>query len=181
MIYTGSYKNCLKGHLVSISGDRGKSVNFQGACFSVLAPKLSFWKIWHDNIGKIPDEINNRYYIEEYYKQVLKQLDPNEIVKYFIDGTIFLCYEDNLEFCHRHIVAYWLEKTLGINVPEIKVDETGNITILNRPTWIKEVLDEVMFKQIVKKDSQEIDKRLVKKINYYDSNLEFFKKCTERK
>lgn len=41
MIYTGSYKNCLKGHLVSISGDRGKSVNFQGACFSALAPKLS--------------------------------------------------------------------------------------------------------------------------------------------
>lgn len=181
MIYTGSYKNCLKGHLVSISGDRGKSVGFQGACFSALAPKLSFWKIWHDNIGEIPDEINNRYYIEEYYKQVLKQLDPKEMINFFIDGTIFLCYEDNNEFCHRHIVAYWLERTLGINVPEIKVDEIGNIIILNRPTWIKEVLDEVMFKQIVKKDSQKTDKQLVKKINYYDPNLDFFKKCTERK
>ena len=74
-----------------------------------------------------------------------------------------------------------VRKNLGINVPEIKVDEIGNIIILNRPTWIKEVLDEVMFKQIVKKDSQKTDKQLVKKINYYDPNLEFFKKCTERK
>ena len=98
-----------------------------------------------------------------------------------MDGTILLCYEDNLEFCHRHIVAYWLEKTLNISVPEIKIDQTGKIIILNRPAWIKEVLDEVMFEQIVKKDSQETDKQLVKKLNYYDHNLEFFKKCTERK
>ena len=182
MIYTGSYKNCLKGHLVSISGDRGKCVNFLGACFSALAPKLSFWKIWHDNIGKVPDEINNNYYIEEYYEQVLKQLDPNEIIRYFIDGTTLLCYEDNLEFCHRHIVAYWLEKTLGINVPEVKVDKTGNITILDRPIWIGEFLDEVMHRQIAKKDLQEnAAKQLVKKPNYYDPNLEFFRKCIERK
>ena len=44
MIYTGGYKNCLKCNLVSISGDRGKSVNYLGACFPTLAPKLSFLK-----------------------------------------------------------------------------------------------------------------------------------------
>ncbi len=178
MIYTGSYKNCLKGNLISISGDRGKSVGFQGACFSALAPKLSFWKIWHDNIGKISNNINNYYYIEQYYQQVLKKLDPNEIIDFFIDGTIFLCYEDNLEFCHRHIVAYWLEKTLNINVPEVKVDEVGNIIVLNRPSWIKQILDDV----IAKDKSQEVPvKQLIKVPNHYDPNLEFFKKCTERK
>ena len=130
MIYTGSYKNCLKGHLLSISGDRGKSVNFKGACFSALAPKLSFWQIWRNNIGKVADEENNRYYIKEYYEQVLKQLDANEIIKYFMDGTILLCYEDNLEFCHRHIVAYWLEKTLNISVPAFATLQIGDTSHL---------------------------------------------------
>ena len=174
MIYTGSYKNCLKGNLISISGDRGKSVNYLGACFSALAPKLSFWKEWHNNIGKVPEDENNRYYIEQFYKQVLKPIDPNEIVKILIDNAILLCYEDSMEFCHRHIVAYWLEKKLGIEVPEVKVDELGNITILERPIWIGEVLDE-----IISKEALESDKKLIK--TYYDSNLDFFKKCIERR
>lgn len=56
MIYTGSYNNCLKGKKVSISGDRGKNVEYQGLCFPPLAPKLSFWKVWHNNIGKISEQ-----------------------------------------------------------------------------------------------------------------------------
>ena len=174
MIYTGGYKNCLKCNLVSISGDRGKSVNYLGACFPTLAPKLSFLKEWHNNIGKIPEDENNRYYIEQFYKQVLKPLDSNEIVKILIDNTILLCYEDNMEFCHRHIVAYWLEKNLGIEVPEVKVDEFGNITILERPIWIGEILD-----VIISKEALESDKKLIK--THYESNLDFFRKCTERK
>ena len=58
----------------------------------------------------------------------------------------------------------------------------GNITILDRPTWIKEVLDEIILNDDLKtvaKDSQE--KQLVKKLSYCDYNLDFFKKCTERK
>lgn len=43
------------GNLISISGDRGKSVGFEGKTMSQLAPKLSFWKVWHNNIGKIPE------------------------------------------------------------------------------------------------------------------------------
>ena len=31
------------------------------------------------------------------------------------------CYEDNMEFCHRHIVAAWLELSLGIEINEIVV------------------------------------------------------------
>ena len=182
MIYTGNYKNCLKGHLVSISGDRGKSAGFNGPSFSPLAPKLSFWKAWYNSIGRIPDDINNYHYIRQYYEQVLKHLDPNDIINYFIDETILLNYEYNTELCHRHIVAYWLERNLGIKVEEVKVDEMGNIIILDRPIWIKEVLDEIILNDDLKtvaKDSQE--KQLVKKLSYCDYNLDFFKKCTERK
>ena len=155
MIYTSSYNNCLKGNKVSISGDRGKNVGYQGICFPPLAPKLSFWKEWHNNIGKISEEENNYFYIKNYYNLVLKALDAKEIFKLFNNETIFLCYEENNQFCHRHIVAYWLEKELGINVLEIKTDEFGNITILERPKWIKEMLDNVIKEQ---------EKKFVKKI-----------------
>ena len=49
-----------------------------------------------------------------------------------------------LEFCHRHIIAYWIELELGISVPEVEVDEYGNMTILDRPIWVKEMLEKVI-------------------------------------
>jgi len=80
-IFTGNYGECKIGNLISISGDRGKSVGFTGKSIPQLAPKRKFWEIWHNNIGKIPEEQNNRYYIEEYYKQVLSQIDIEEVLK----------------------------------------------------------------------------------------------------
>ena len=41
---------------ISISGDRGRSVDFIGKSLIQLAPKKEFWRIWKDNIGKIPEE-----------------------------------------------------------------------------------------------------------------------------
>lgn len=150
MIYTGNYKNCLQGNLISISGDRGKKASYTGTCFPSLAPKLSFWKIWHDNIGKISDEENNYFYIKEYYEQVLKKLDASYIYE-ILDGSILLCYEGNLDFCHRHIVAFWLEKELQIDVPEIKL-VANKMEIINRPQWIQDVLYDLMDeKKYIKK------------------------------
>ena len=53
IILTGNYDNCKIGNTISISGDRGKSVGYTGNSFTRLAPKLSFYKVWHDNIDKI--------------------------------------------------------------------------------------------------------------------------------
>lgn len=146
MIFTCSHKNynsfCLK--TFAISGNRGKDANYGGKCFPKLAPKLSFWKAWYNNIGIIPEDENNKYYIEQYYIQVLSKLSPEEIYKE-LDYSILLCYEDNMEFCHRHIVAAWFEILLDIEIPEIKINGTS-ITILKRPDYIKEYLEEVMKK-----------------------------------
>lgn len=159
MLYTGSYKNCLKGKKISISGDRGRSIGYKGDSFPVLAPKLSFWREWKENKEKISEEKNNYFYIKNYYEQVLKDLNPKDILDIFNNDTIFLCYEDNMEFCHRHIVAYWIELELGISVPEVEVDNFGTITIIDRPTWIKDVLGKVM-----EEDRKHQIKTLVKKI-----------------
>ena len=144
MIRTGNYKNFAgTGYYVySISGDRGNGANYNGSVFPALAPKLSFWKIWHDNIGKISEEENNRYYVQEYWNQVLSKLDP-EIVYRELDYSILLCYETNTEFCHRHIVAAWFEILLGEKIPEAKAKDY-QIEHTDRPEYIKQYLEDAM-------------------------------------
>ena len=82
MIYTSSYKNCnfSKYETYSISGDCGKSANYTGKCYSALAPKLLFWKIWHDNIGKISEIKSINYEIEE--------MSRPEYIKNYLEDTI---------------------------------------------------------------------------------------------
>ena len=143
MIYTGCYGKCKSGNLISISGDHGKKVNFNGKFIREFAPKLSFWKIWEDNIGKIDVYENTKFYIREYYKQVLVNLDIEQILSEEVD-PILLCYEDSNEFCHRHILAEYIELKYGIKVTEIEIDEYGNIIPKERPKYIKEILLDVI-------------------------------------
>lgn len=146
MISTSSYKTFNKTlyKTYSISGDRGANAGYAGEYFKELAPKLSFWKIWHKNIGKISEEKNNKYYIEEYYKEVLSKLDPELIYKE-LDYSVLLCYEDNTEFCHRHIVAAWFELFLDVKIRELKCTEEG-MKEVERPEYIKEYLEEFIKK-----------------------------------
>lgn len=148
MIFTSSYKGWQsdKYTTYSISGNRGKDANYQGKCYPKLAPKLSFWKIWHDNIGVILQEENIKYYIREYYNQVLSKLDAEQIYK-DLDNSVLLCYEDNLEFCHRHIFAAWLELLLGINVREA-VTNGKNIEFVDRPSYIHKYLEKIMIDNV---------------------------------
>ncbi|MBQ9280285.1 MAG: hypothetical protein IJ215_04510 [Clostridia bacterium] len=144
MIYTSSYQNWQSDYYTtySISGNRGKDANYQGKCYPLLAPKLSFWKTWHDHIGKIPEEENNRYYVQEYWNQVLSGLDPKRVYR-TLHHSVLLCYEPPAEFCHRHIVAAWFEIMLGVSVPEVKF-ENYLIEKVDRPEYVKEYLEDAM-------------------------------------
>ena len=146
MICTSSHNDWLsdKYRTYSISGNRGKDANYQGECYPELAPKLSFWKIWHDNIGKVSEEENNMYYVKEYYEQVLSELDPKKVLK-DLDNSVLLCYENHNEFCHRHIVAIWLEQTVGASTIEAKAKD-NQIEMFERPIYIKEYLERAMNK-----------------------------------
>lgn len=146
MICTSCHQNFqIDGYQTyAISGNRGKDAHYEGDCYSKLAPKLSFWRIWHDQIGKISEEENNQYYIEEYWKQVLSKLDPENVYRE-LDHSILFCYEDHMQFCHRHIVAAWLELFLGITVPEIQV-KNGKTELVSRPSYIKDWLEEIIKK-----------------------------------
>lgn len=144
MIRTSNYNDCQSDKYItySISDNCVKEANYQGRCYSELAPKLSFLKTWHDNIGKVSEEENSRYYVQEYWNQVLSKLGPEQVYRE-LDNSILLCYEANTEFCHRHIVAAWFEILLGINVPEIKANDYA-IEEVERPTYIKQYLEDAM-------------------------------------
>jgi hypothetical protein len=62
------------------------------------------------------------------YREILERLDPAAIrdrLLAFGGKPVMLCFEraDDInsgsKWCHRHIVATWLEDTLGIAVPEV--------------------------------------------------------------
>lgn len=144
MISTSSYKDWKtdKYKSYSISFDKGKDAGYVGNSYLDLAPKIPFFRKWRSNIGKIPDEENNRFYVNEYWNQVLKELDPEKVYN-DLEYSTLLCYEDNTKFCHRHIVAAWFEILLGVTIPEVKANDY-NIEEVNRPDYIKSYLEDVM-------------------------------------
>ena len=144
MISTSSYRDFKsdKYGVYSISGDRGVDAGYEGKCYPALAPKISFWKEWKNNIGKVSFEENTKFYIKEYWNQVLSKLDPEKVFRE-LDDSILLCYESNMEFCHRHIVAAWFELLLEVSVREIKADGY-KIDEISKPEYIKEYLEKII-------------------------------------
>ena len=59
---------------------------------------------------------------EEYrreYQAILDKLDPRQVYADLGPNAVLLCWERPGEFCHRRLVAEWLEKNLGVKVPEL--------------------------------------------------------------
>ena len=146
-IFTGNYTDCKAGNLISISGDKGKSIGFEGKSLTRLAPKRAFWNEWHNNIERIPEEENTKFYIQEYYKQVLSQVDIEELLKDEKD-PILLCYERGQDFCHRHVLAEFINIRYGIDVEDLIIDENLNISINKRPENVRKILEEVLIEQL---------------------------------
>lgn len=84
---------------------------FKGKEYSQLFPKWSFLK-------KYLNDKNEITYTIEYYKQILNTLDPYKVYNDLSD-KVLLCWESPDKFCHRRLVAEWIERKLNIVVPEI--------------------------------------------------------------
>ena len=116
-IYTSYYANLknIPEDIIPIS-IAGKCPDFyEGLQYKKLAPKYWFfqqWKINHDN----------DFYIENFNKEVLNTLTPKKVVEdlmFLSEGkdVVLLCYEKLGDFCHRHLVANWLNDN-GIDCEE---------------------------------------------------------------
>ena len=109
-MHTSYYAKYRGPNGVSIAGYAPKG--WKGREYKKLAPKVWFFK-------KYKEDGDEAFYREQYQKEVLDHLDPAEVYKELGDDAVILCYEKFGSFCHRHIVAEWLQKHLGVNITEI--------------------------------------------------------------
>lgn len=111
---------------------------YDGLQYKILSPKYDFFMQWKKTH-------NNDYYIKCFNEQVLSPLDPNhvyedlyDIAENFVNTlpeddirrqhqslgfpyvVVLLCYEKPEGFCHRHLVAEWLNTTIDANCIEWK-------------------------------------------------------------
>ena len=100
-------------------GDRGVAIciyppiDWMDARFPSLEPDRQTF------FAKKADQITEEQYEKQYRERTLSKLDPQKIYD-TLKGQVLLCWENPGEFCHRRIVAAWIEENLGIEVPEWK-------------------------------------------------------------
>lgn len=118
-VYTSYFANLknLPDNLCPIS-ICGKAPDwYDGIQFKILAPKYSFFKVYEETHDK-------DYYIEHFQNEVLgTRLNPHLILNrlYELAGRkipCLICYEKPGDFCHRHLVAEWLQNNCNIKVEE---------------------------------------------------------------
>ncbi len=85
--------------------------------YKKLAPSWSL-------IGKAKQgKIGLEEYTGIYYQDVLNRCEPlsviRELTKLFGKECTLICWERPGVFCHRRLVAKWLEENTGLVVPEI--------------------------------------------------------------
>ena len=158
---TGSYSSVKSGNTLSVTGDGGNAWGYFGPSYKKLAPKLVTYTPYAkglEELKKMKDDISKyleyRKYIEDeyiksYYDIRLKDLDVKELLyilnERFGKKIILLCHEPVNEFCHRRLVADYIELETGIHIPEISVNENGIIKEQN-PIDYKDRLIKVMKK-----------------------------------
>lgn len=83
---------------------------YSGITIKELAPHMDFMKSPESE------------YVPLYNRRVLEQQDAKEVVGRLLqigERVVLLCYEREGEFCHRRLVAKWIEEKTGIKVPEL--------------------------------------------------------------
>ena len=133
MIYTGYYskiKEYVDLGLTLLSISRTKP-EFAKSCIDIPQLFPSDKILWDHKKGKI-DEME---YTSKYLDQ-LNELGIDRIIKMiqiFGDNVVLLCWESPEKFCHRHILADYINKNSGVVVEEFgKENEMRPFHLWNR-------------------------------------------------
>ena len=121
MIFNSNFRTA--GHLPqAVAISRGVPRSWQGRVYKPLAPS---WKL-----VKIADQTQ---FIRLYKAEVLDKLDPRQVLRDLgSDDFVMLCWEPPGDFCHRRVAAAWLQKELGVKVPELNPKLRGHQEWLRR-------------------------------------------------
>lgn len=114
-LYTSNYaRNGNNRNAVAISIKPPKW--YKGKQYLSLAPS------WDIVMGVKAGEITEDEYTYRYLELLnTRELDPFKVANELGDGAVMLCYESPKDFCHRHIVATWIQESTCIEVVELGV------------------------------------------------------------
>lgn len=138
---TSCYENAKNGNLVSITGDGGNAWGFYGNSYKKMSPRLYLWEYYENNPDNLTEDELINWYIKEFYELRLKELNINEFLntlkEKFGEEIILLCHElpgitiNKEHFCHRRLLADYIELETGLVVPELSIDEKGSIKYID--------------------------------------------------
>lgn len=114
MIYTSYFAKLksLPKNIIPISICGKAPEGYKGLQYKKLAPKYDFFMQWKQNK-------DNDFYIKCFNEQVLSYLNADQVIKELVGDLdpnkdeidiALICYEKPTDFCHRHLVAQWLNK-----------------------------------------------------------------------
>lgn len=80
-----------------------------------LAPKRAWWNYWHSKFeGRLSSDESKAWYAAKYRETVLAAVIQREIVgeleAFGCSDVFLLCWEKPEEFCHRQLIAEWLNE-----------------------------------------------------------------------
>ena len=138
---TSCYENAKNGNLVSITGDGGNAWGFYGNSYKKMSPRLYLWQYYENNPDNLTEDELINWYIKEFYELRLKELNINEffntLKEKFGEEIILLCHElpgieiNKEHFCHRRLLADYIELETGMVIPELSIDEKGIIKYID--------------------------------------------------
>lgn len=107
-IYTSNYASIKKipEGFTPIAISVGPPRWFKGTVDKRLAPSWAMMK-------------KPRADYDRLFANQLSKLDAEQIVSELPENCVLLCYESHNDWCHRRMVAEWLEEELGIEVCEM--------------------------------------------------------------
>lgn len=117
-IYTSYFAACrnIPKNIIRVSICIFPPKSFDCLSFKKVAPKHYFFNKWKENN-------DNDYYVESFNSEVLDKLDPQLVYNELFALTggkdcVLLCYEKSGDFCHRHLVSEWLNRTMNLGIEE---------------------------------------------------------------
>lgn len=121
--YFGQLKNLAKDGIITVSIARYTPGYFKGRVLLEVAPTGPMLKMEDEEYRKAYAEILRHVDAVKFYRAV-QQIGGGRHVA-------LLCYEKPGEFCHRRLLAEWLERSLGIEVLEYGVSKNPEVQQLS--------------------------------------------------
>ena len=112
--YFAKYRDGANGVSIALFPPKG----YKGRRYMKLAPPEWLLRAYKSK----PDE---EQYKKDYDEHVLSKLDPRQVYDDLGENAVLLCYEAPGKFCHRRLVAEWLERCLGIKIPELDAPDNA--------------------------------------------------------